>query len=292
MREKTGSRCTTRCGCGATASGSTQTSARLSDGEQFPSPQPLSHHGTERVPLMRHRKRRAEGRHKRRARRFAVSSGLSARLEPRLSAAMSLAGTTWRSQKGSTVIKDRAPKPPRSAGPQAQPDVFARGDVFATQAPNGAASRHPTCSRRRSAPSPPTCSIRGDPRIGRRGALRLVDRRRYADLGRQRRRRAQAARPRRGGDRARLRQALDDETAQARYDAVMNSPQRDEGAGVPYQVQYSITPEGGAKLWIEDTGRWFAGKEGSRSARTASSMPSTSGTRRRRGCPTCRTSTA
>ncbi len=58
-------------------------------------------------------------------------------------------------------------------------------------------------------------------------------------------------------------QALDDETAQARYDAVMNSTQRDEGAGVPYQVQYSITPEGSStKLWIEDTGRWFAGEEG------------------------------
>ena len=49
-------------------------------------------------------------------------------------------------------------------------------------------------------------------------------------------------------------------TAQARFDAVMNSPQRDEGAGVPYQVQYSLTPKArAAKLWIEDTGRWFAG---------------------------------
>ena len=58
-------------------------------------------------------------------------------------------------------------------------------------------------------------------------------------------------------------QTLDDETAQARYDAVMNSTQRDEGAGVSYQVQYSITPEGSTtKLWIEDTGRWFAGGEG------------------------------
>ena len=56
---------------------------------------------------------------------------------------------------------------------------------------------------------------------------------------------------------------LDADTAQARYDAVMNSPHRDEGAGVPYQVQYSITPEGTqAKLWVEDTGRWFAGGDG------------------------------
>jgi GGDEF domain-containing protein len=56
---------------------------------------------------------------------------------------------------------------------------------------------------------------------------------------------------------------LDAGTAQARFDAVMNSPQRDDGAGVPYQVQYSLTPEGAqSTLWIEDTGRWFAGKDG------------------------------
>ena len=58
-------------------------------------------------------------------------------------------------------------------------------------------------------------------------------------------------------------QALDADTAQARYDAVMNSKQRDDGTGVPYQVQYSVTAEGSStKLWIEDTGRWFAGEEG------------------------------
>jgi diguanylate cyclase (GGDEF)-like protein len=56
---------------------------------------------------------------------------------------------------------------------------------------------------------------------------------------------------------------LDAETAQARFEAVPNSPLRDEGGGVPYQVQYSLTPEGAsAKLWIEDTGRWFAGADG------------------------------
>ena len=63
-----------------------------------------------------------------------------------------------------------------------------------------------------------------------------------------------------GRDYAKL---LDPDTAQARFDAVMNSTQRDEGAGVPYQVQYSLTPQGAqTKLWIEDTGRWFAGKDG------------------------------
>jgi diguanylate cyclase (GGDEF)-like protein len=56
---------------------------------------------------------------------------------------------------------------------------------------------------------------------------------------------------------------LDAGTAQVRFDAVMNSPQRDEGAGVPYQVQYSLTPQGAqSTLWIEETGRWFAGKDG------------------------------
>ena len=35
-------------------------------------------------------------------------------------------------------------------------------------------------------------------------------------------------------------------------------------SGVPYQVQYSILPGGrdDARLWIEDTGRWFAGHDG------------------------------
>jgi diguanylate cyclase (GGDEF)-like protein len=56
---------------------------------------------------------------------------------------------------------------------------------------------------------------------------------------------------------------LDAETAQVRFEAIVNSTQRDEGAGVPFQVQYSLTPEGAqAKLWIEDTGRWFAGTDG------------------------------
>ena len=51
--------------------------------------------------------------------------------------------------------------------------------------------------------------------------------------------------------------------AQSRYEAVMNSPLRDSGSGVPYEVQYAIaanrvvTP-----VWVEDTGRWFAGPDG------------------------------
>ena len=43
----------------------------------------------------------------------------------------------------------------------------------------------------------------------------------------------------------------------------MKSPARDEGSGVPYQVQYALHPAGAEKaLWIEDIGRWFAGADG------------------------------
>jgi diguanylate cyclase (GGDEF)-like protein len=49
----------------------------------------------------------------------------------------------------------------------------------------------------------------------------------------------------------------------SRFDAVMNSPARDEGSGVPYQVQYALRTDGAEKqLWIEDTGRWFADSGG------------------------------
>jgi diguanylate cyclase (GGDEF)-like protein len=59
-------------------------------------------------------------------------------------------------------------------------------------------------------------------------------------------------------------QLLAAENAQARFDAVMQSKQRDEGRGVPYQIQYGIRPDPGTetKLWVEDTGRWFAGSDG------------------------------
>ena len=49
----------------------------------------------------------------------------------------------------------------------------------------------------------------------------------------------------------------------SRFDAVMKSAARDEGSGVPYQVQYALYPAGAEKgLWIEDIGRWFAGADG------------------------------
>jgi diguanylate cyclase (GGDEF)-like protein len=51
--------------------------------------------------------------------------------------------------------------------------------------------------------------------------------------------------------------------ATSRFDAVMQSTERDQGAGVPYQVQYALrTGLVGQTLWIEDIGRWFAGANG------------------------------
>jgi len=57
---------------------------------------------------------------------------------------------------------------------------------------------------------------------------------------------------------------MDPDNAQTRFDAVTRSTAVDEGTGVAYQVQYCLRPqrEGDAKLWVEDTGRWFAGPDG------------------------------
>ena len=53
------------------------------------------------------------------------------------------------------------------------------------------------------------------------------------------------------------------DTVLTRSDAVVKSSRRDDGNGVPYQIQYSISPEGvDRKLWIEDTGRWYADSRG------------------------------
>ncbi len=59
-------------------------------------------------------------------------------------------------------------------------------------------------------------------------------------------------------------QILDPENHQSRLDAVTASDQRDEGAGVGYRIQCCIRPDPGAQttLWVEDTGRWFAGRDG------------------------------
>jgi diguanylate cyclase (GGDEF)-like protein len=59
-------------------------------------------------------------------------------------------------------------------------------------------------------------------------------------------------------------QLLDAANVQARFDAVMQADQRDEGRGIFFQTEYCIRPEAGdgVKLWIEDSGRWFAGADG------------------------------
>lgn len=52
------------------------------------------------------------------------------------------------------------------------------------------------------------------------------------------------------------------ETQAVRFDAVMRSALNDTGSGVGYQVEYGFFPQPGAALWVEETGRWFAGPDG------------------------------
>lgn len=47
----------------------------------------------------------------------------------------------------------------------------------------------------------------------------------------------------------------------SRYDAVMESAGADLGDGVPYRTRYALLV-GERKMWVEDTGRWFAGIDG------------------------------
>jgi diguanylate cyclase (GGDEF)-like protein len=59
-------------------------------------------------------------------------------------------------------------------------------------------------------------------------------------------------------------QLLDPENAQAPFDVIVASAQRDDGQGVPYRIQYAIRLDAAAeaRLWVEDAGRWFAGPDG------------------------------
>ncbi len=59
-------------------------------------------------------------------------------------------------------------------------------------------------------------------------------------------------------------QLVQSDTAQSRYDAVMKSAHKDDGGGVPYQIQYCFRPgmNSDLRFWLEDTGRWFAGPGG------------------------------
>ncbi len=59
-------------------------------------------------------------------------------------------------------------------------------------------------------------------------------------------------------------QLLEAENTQARFDIVAKSDKRDDGHGVAYEIQYRIRPDPASetKLWVEDSGRWFAGPDG------------------------------
>jgi diguanylate cyclase (GGDEF)-like protein len=59
-------------------------------------------------------------------------------------------------------------------------------------------------------------------------------------------------------------QLLDPNTPLSRFDAVMRSSDGDQGSGVFYQLKYCLRPTrtSGAGVWVEDTGRWFAGPDG------------------------------
>jgi diguanylate cyclase (GGDEF)-like protein len=57
---------------------------------------------------------------------------------------------------------------------------------------------------------------------------------------------------------------VDPVSEKTRVDVVLKSALRDEGKGVPYQVQYCLrqNAKAASQLWIEDTGRWFADAQG------------------------------
>src|SRR5262245_39177478 len=55
---------------------------------------------------------------------------------------------------------------------------------------------------------------------------------------------------------------LDPANQHTRYDTVARSEERDEGKGVPFQIEYGLDVAPETKLWVEDSGRWFAGPDG------------------------------
>jgi diguanylate cyclase (GGDEF)-like protein len=56
---------------------------------------------------------------------------------------------------------------------------------------------------------------------------------------------------------------LDHVSPTNRFDVIIGSPVRDNGSGVAYQLCYAIRlPHRNVPVWIEDTGRWFAGPDG------------------------------
>ena len=58
---------------------------------------------------------------------------------------------------------------------------------------------------------------------------------------------------------------LDIENVTTRYETVMNSKARDDGRGVPFQIEYlfrSLGRNSTDSIWLEDAGRWQAGLDG------------------------------
>ncbi|HEY4407945.1 MAG TPA: EAL domain-containing protein [Xanthobacteraceae bacterium] len=55
---------------------------------------------------------------------------------------------------------------------------------------------------------------------------------------------------------------IDPQSGLSRSDAVLRCGLRDEGAGIPYLVQYALRVSAEEAIWIEDSGRWFAGADG------------------------------
>ncbi len=55
---------------------------------------------------------------------------------------------------------------------------------------------------------------------------------------------------------------LSPDSPSSRFSAVKDAEGVDSGAGVPFQVHYSLKMPDNSLVWIEDTGRWFVGSRG------------------------------
>ena len=58
---------------------------------------------------------------------------------------------------------------------------------------------------------------------------------------------------------------LDAENATSRFEVIVRSDKTDTGNGVPYCIEYRMRPHGrnsATSLWVEDSGTWYAGKDG------------------------------
>ena len=191
-----------------------------------------------------------------RAVRFAVCLCVSASLKHWFSAAVSHDETTRPSRKGSSVTQDRDMRAPgnRTAVAAQAPDVFAKPDVPAlmpVREPLHVATMdqafNPAAIMASIGETPYEWSIGSDVLAWGSNATEVLAVGSLAAISS-------------GRNYAKL---LAADAATSRFDAVMKSSARDEGSGVPYQVQYALHPPGVDKaLWIEDIGRWFAGVNG------------------------------